>query len=54
MWGIWNSLKKEWQFGIREATQRAAKTKLFAKIGTDAFKWRFEVRRIEGVRKEVH
>lgn len=45
-WGIWNSLKKEFQFGISEDTPRKAKKRLFQKIGKDAYKWRFEVKRM--------
>lgn len=45
-WGIWNSLKKEFQFGISEDTPRKAEKRLFRKIGKDAYKWRFEVKRI--------
>lgn len=46
MYGIWNSIKKEFQFGIREETRQKAFNKLFKKIGYDSYKWRFEVRRI--------
>lgn len=47
MFGIYNTLKKEFQFGICEPTERAAQRKLFKKIGKDAYKWRFEVRKIK-------
>lgn len=46
MYGIWNNIKKEFQFGIKEPTKQKAERKLFLKIGKDAYKWRFEVRRI--------
>lgn len=46
MYGIWNNIKKEFQFGIRELTKQRAKNKLFQKIGYDSYKWRFEIRRI--------
>lgn len=45
-WGIWNSIKKEFQFGIAEDTPGKAKKRLFQKIGKDAYKWRFEVKRM--------
>lgn len=45
-WGIWNNIKKEFQFGIAEDTPRKAEKRLFQKIGKDAYKWRFEVKRI--------
>ena len=38
--------KKEFQFGIAESTKQKAQRKLFKKIGNDAYKWRFEVRKI--------
>lgn len=43
-WGIYNTMQKEFQFGIDEPTKRKASNKLFRKIGYDAYKWRFEVR----------
>ena len=51
-YGIWNSAKKEFQFGISEDTPALAEARLFQKIGQDARKWRFEVRRIQEVRCE--
>ena len=51
-YGIWNSVKKEFQFGICEDTPALAEARLFQKIGQDARKWRFEVRRIQGVKHE--
>lgn len=50
-YGIWNSMKKEYQFGIDESTPRKAEKKLFQKIGNDARKWRFEVREIKEEKK---
>lgn len=44
MYGIYNTIKKEFQFGICEPTKKRACKKLFEKIGKDAYKWRFEVR----------
>lgn len=46
MYGIWNTIKKEFQFGIKEPTKQKAQKKLFNKIGYDSYKWRFEVRKI--------
>lgn len=46
MYGIWNTIKKEFQFGIKEETKHEAFKKLFNKIGYDSYKYRFEVRKI--------
>jgi hypothetical protein len=52
-YGIYNSMKKEWQFpSIKEDTKELAQRKLFKKIGHDAKKWRFEVKAIPE-KKEV-
>ena len=48
VYGIWNSCKKEFQFGIRAKSKSAAWRMLFQKIGNDARKWRFEVKEIKG------
>jgi hypothetical protein len=45
-YGIWNTNTKKFVFGICETTPQAAKKKLFDKIGKDAYKWRFEVRKL--------
>lgn len=45
-YGIWNGVKKEFQFGICEDTPMLAEARLVQKIGQDARKWRFEARRI--------
>lgn len=42
--GIWNSVRREFQFGIDEPTPKKAQQKLFEKIGYDSYKWRFEIR----------
>ncbi len=47
MYGIYNTMKKEFQFGIREETKEKAIERLFQKIGKDAYKWRFEAREIK-------
>lgn len=45
-YGVWNKMRKEFQFGIAEDTPKKAINKLFSKIGDDARKWRFEIRKI--------
>lgn len=45
-YGIWNTVKKAFQFGICEDTPMLAEARLFQKIGDDARKWRFEQRPI--------
>lgn len=46
MYGIWNCMKKEFQFGICEPSKTKACKKLLAKIGKDAYKYRFEVKKL--------
>lgn len=41
IWGIWNSIKKEFQFGIKAKSPELAEEMLFKKIGWDAAKYRF-------------
>lgn len=43
-YGIWNTGKKCWQFGICEDTPMLAEARLVQKIGDNAKKWRFEAR----------
>lgn len=45
-WGVWNSVAKCFQFGISEDTPMLAEARLYQKLGYDAKKWRFEVRRL--------
>ena len=45
-YGVYNKVKKEFQFGIKEKSKRKARQKLFRKIGNDARKWRFEIKEI--------
>ena len=47
-YGIWNTVKKEFQLGISESSPRSAENRLFKMIGNDARKWRFETRRLPG------
>ena len=45
---IWNNMQKCFQFpSICETTEKGATTCLFNKIGNDARKWRFEIRKVE-------
>lgn len=46
MYGVYNTVTKEFQFGISEPSPQEARTALFNRIGKDAFKWRFEFRKI--------
>lgn len=43
-YGVWNTVRKEFQFGIREDTPMLAEARLFQRIGDDARKYRFEIR----------
>lgn len=45
-YGIWNSVKKEFQFGIVEDTPMLAVARLYQKIGDNAKKYRFEAKEI--------
>lgn len=45
-YAIWNSRKNQFQFGICEDTPMLAEARLFQKIGDDARKWKFEIKRI--------
>ena len=47
MYGIYNIKKKEFQFGICEPSKRKAEKKLFEKIGSDAYKWRFQIKELK-------
>lgn len=49
MYGIYNIKSKQWQFGIKEPSKTKAQKALFNKIGKDAYKWRFEIRKIKDV-----
>lgn len=45
-YGIYNTMCHDFQFGICEDTPMLAEARLFQKIGDDARKWRFEVRKL--------
>jgi hypothetical protein len=54
-WGIWSTWSKKWCFGIDEPTENGARQALFKKIGKDAYKWRFEARKIpQSKRSDLH
>lgn len=45
---IWNDVKKCFQFpSICETTEKGANTLLFKKIGNDARKYRFQIKKVE-------
>lgn len=46
MWGIYSTWSKTFCFGIAAPSKQIARKELFIKIGKDAYKWRFEVRKI--------
>ena len=45
-YGVYNSLKKEFQFGICEDSPMLAQARLYYFIGDDAKKWRFQFKPI--------
>ena len=49
-YGIYNTNRKMFQFGICEDTPMLAKARLFQKIGDNARKWRFEPRKLNPMR----
>jgi len=48
-WGVWSTWSKKWCFGISESSAKAARKALFNRIGKDAYKWRFEFKKIPTV-----
>lgn len=44
IFGVYNVLRKEFQFGIAEPSKKKAFNKLLHRIGKDAYKYRFEIR----------
>ena len=50
-YGVYNTMKKEFQFGVCEDSPMLAQARLHYLIGDDAKKWRFEFRPIP---KEVY
>lgn len=49
-YGIYNTVSKKYCFGIREPSKSKALRKLYDKIGKDAYKWRFEIRKIRKIK----
>lgn len=57
MYGVYSTWSKKWCFGIAEPSKKQAWDALFAKVGKDAYKWRFEIKKIPdeiNVRKVNH
>ena len=46
-YGVWNTKKKEFQFGICEPSKTKARKRLFEKIGKDAYKYRFQIKELK-------
>lgn len=46
MYGIYSTWSHKFCFGIKEPSKIKARKKLFEKIGKDAYRWRFEVRKL--------
>ena len=46
-YGVLNTKKKEFQFGICEPSKTKARKKLFEKIGKDAYKYRFQIKELK-------
>lgn len=46
-YGVWNTKKKEFQFGICEPNKTKARKRLFEKIGKDAYKYRFQIKELK-------
>lgn len=46
LYGVWSTVSKKFVFGIQAPSKTKARKELFKAIGTDAYKWRFEVRKI--------
>ena len=50
-WGIYNTVAKEFQFGISEDSPMLAEARLFYKIGDRARQYRFEARVLPSVKR---
>lgn len=46
MYGIYSAVSRKFVFGINEPSKSKARKALFDKVGSDAYKWRFEVRKL--------
>lgn len=54
MYGVWNSMKKEWQFqNCNSETEQDVWEKLSKRIGYDSLKYRFEVLDIDKKNKKI-
>ncbi|WP_258729676.1 hypothetical protein [Bacillus atrophaeus] len=51
-YGIYSTWSKKFCFGIDEPSKSKAWKALFNRIGKDAYKWRFEVRKIKNNKKQ--
>ena len=47
LFGVYSTVSRQYVFGIQEPTKSKAHKALFKRIGKDAFKYRFEVRRLK-------
>lgn len=52
-YGVWNNVTKTFQFGISEPTVKEAQRKLVERLGKDAYKFRFKIKRITVLKGEV-
>lgn len=48
VYGVYSVVSKKFVFGIAEPTKRMAWSRLYEKIGKDAYKWRWQVRKVDG------
>ncbi|MEK4632466.1 hypothetical protein ACTOTM_06790 [Bacillus subtilis] len=46
LYGVYSTRSRKFCFGIEEPSKTKARKELFNRIGTDAYKWRFEIRKI--------
>lgn len=46
MWGMWSAVSKQFVFGIQEQSKTAARRELHNRIGNDAYKYRFQAKKI--------
>ena len=53
-YGIYNTVAKEFQFGINAKSKSEAWRILFQKIGNNARKWRFEARELPQKKEDIN
>lgn len=46
LYGVWNDMQKRFVFGIVETTPRRAQKALFRRIGKNAYRWRYSIKKI--------